>query len=184
MRKLKNKYQIGIIGSAGNDDYAGAQGATGGMLIEAEKIGRFLAENGAVVVTGGKSGIMEAGARGAKAVGGQTVGIVKGKERFSSNDYTDIEVISGMAIDGFDELLLVNMCDALIVIGGGSGTLEEITIAYRNKKPIVALTTQPGWAKELAGRFLDNRKNIKIESAQNAEEAVKKAFLLIKKRNE
>lgn len=181
MNNNQKKYQIGIIGSAGNDDYNGYQGASESMMVEAQKIGRLLAENNAIVVTGGKSGIMEAGARGAKEVGGQTVGIVKGTKRFTSNNFTDIEVISGMEADGFDEVLLVNMCDALIVIGGGAGTLEEIAIAYRNKKPIVALTTQAGWAKELAGKFLDNRNTIKIETADNADDAVNKTLCLLNK---
>ena len=179
MGRSSKKYQIGIIGSAGNDDYNGAQGASGSMMAEAEKIGRLLAENDAVVVTGGKSGIMEAGAKGAKEAGGQTIGVIKGTKRFMSNAFTDIEVISGMEGDGFDELLLVNMCDALIVIGGGAGTLEEIAIAYRNRKPIIALTTQAGWAKELADRFLDSRNTIRIESADSAEEAVDKALRLL-----
>ncbi|MFA7421874.1 MAG: LOG family protein [Melioribacteraceae bacterium] len=181
MNNQQKKYQIGIIGSAGNDDYNGAQGATDNMITEAEKIGSLLAKNNVIVITGGKSGIMEAGAKGAKEAGGQTVGVVKGVKRFTSNNFTDVEVISGMEADGFDELLLVNMCDALIVIGGGAGTLEEITIAYRNKKPIIALTTQAGWAKELAGKFLDNRNTIKIETASNAEEAVNKTLQLLAK---
>lgn len=176
MGKVQKKYQVGIIGSAGNDDYRGTVGASDEMMAEAEKIGRLLAENNIVVITGGKSGIMEAGARGAKNAGGQTVGVIKGIKRFTSNDFTDIEVISGMEADGFDELLLVNMCDALIVIGGGAGTLEEITIAYRNRKPIVALTTQGGWAKDLAGKFLDSRNTIKIETANSVEEAVEKTL--------
>ncbi|MDA3815437.1 MAG: LOG family protein [Patescibacteria group bacterium] len=182
MKKLEKMYQIGIIGSAGSDDYNGNQGATNNMMNEAEKIGCLLAKNNAIVVTGGKSGIMEAGARGAKKAGGQTVGVIKGVKRFTSNDFTDIEVISGMEGDGMDELLLVNMCDALIVIGGGAGTLQEITIAYRNNKPMVALTTQSGWAKELAGKFLDNRERVKIEIADSAESAVNKTLQLLSKK--
>jgi len=181
MKKFSKKYQVGIIGSAGDDDYNGNQGATARMMKEAEMIGQLLAKNKVIVVTGGKSGIMEAGARGAKKVGGQTVGVVEGVKRFTSNDFTDIEVVSGMKGDGMDELLLVNMCDALIVIGGGAGTLQEITIAYRNKKPVVALTTQSGWAKKLAGKFLDSREKIKIEMADNAKSAVEKVLKILNK---
>jgi len=179
MKSLQKKYQIGIIGSAGNDNYSGAEGASQDMMAEAEKIGCLLAQKNAIVVTGGKSGIMEAGAKGAKQANGQTVGIIKGVTRFTSNAYTDIEVISGMEGDGLDELLLINMCDAVIVIGGGAGTLEEIAIAYRNKKPMVALTTQSGWGKNLANTFLDNRNIIKIVAADSAEDAVKKTFQLL-----
>ena len=177
----QKKYQIGIIGSAGNDDYNGSSGATKEMMAEAFEIGELLAKNNAIVVTGGKSGIMEAGAKGAKQAGGTTVGVVQGKKRFTSNSFTDVEIPTGMEACGFDEFLLVNMCDALIVIGGGAGTLEEITIAYRNNKPIVALANQAGWAKDLAGKFLDSRKTIKVEKANTAAEAVEKIISLLKK---
>ncbi|MFZ6015634.1 MAG: LOG family protein [Patescibacteria group bacterium] len=171
--KIKN-YQIGIIGSAGSDDYNGATGATVSMMRIAEDIGRLLAMRGAIVVTGGKSGIMEAAAKGAQKAGGITIGVIKGGQRFKSNTYTDIEVISGMEIDGLDELLLVNMCDGLIAIGGGAGTLQEIAIAYRNKKPVIALNCEVGWAKKVADCYLDDRKRIFIESASSAEKAVSK----------
>jgi len=100
MSDFQKKYQIGIIGSAGNDDYNGAQGASDIMMAEAEKIGYLLAENNVIVITGGKSGIMEAGARGAKKARGLTVGVVKGAKRYTSNNFTDIEVISGMEAGG------------------------------------------------------------------------------------
>ncbi len=180
MTVTEKKLQIGIIGSAGSDDYRGAEGATDKMLLLAEEIGFLLAQNNATVVTGGKSGIMEYGAKGAKRAGGQTVGVIKGTKRFTSNQYTDIEVISGMEGDGLDELLLVNMCDGFIVIGGGAGTLEEIAIAYRNKKPMIAMTNEPGWARELAGRYLDNRQTVMIGSATMAEEAVSKLLQVLK----
>ncbi|MFH1111823.1 MAG: TIGR00725 family protein [Patescibacteria group bacterium] len=179
MKNFQKKFQIGVVGSAGCKGYKKNKRATNEMMAEAEKIGKKLADNNFIVVTGGKDGIMEAAARGAKLAGGTTVGVIKGSNRFTSNSFTDIEVISGMATDGFDELILVNMCDALIIIGGGAGTLEEITIAYRNNKPMVALTTQDGWGKKLAGNFLDKRNMIKIETAKDAEEAVVKVLKLL-----
>ncbi|MHB8904052.1 MAG: SLOG cluster 4 domain-containing protein, partial [Patescibacteria group bacterium] len=72
----------------------------------------------------------------------------------------------------FDELTLVLMCDALIVIGGGAGTLQEIAIAYRNNKPIIALDYLGGWGEKLAGKYLDERKRIFIKSAKTPAEAV------------
>lgn len=142
----------------------------------AEEVGFLLGKAGAVVVTGGKSGVMESAARGAKKAGGTTVGVVKGKQRLTSNDYTDVEVLSGMSADGMDELLIVTMCDALIVVGGGAGTLEEISIAYRNKKPVVALSKTGGWAAKVASQYLDERKLVKILVAKTPVDAVKKAI--------
>jgi len=66
--------------------------------------------------------VMEAAARGAKRSGGVTVGVIKGEDRYKSNDFTDVEVVSGMSADGFDEFLIVAMCDGLIALGGGAGT--------------------------------------------------------------
>lgn len=171
MKKTK-KLQIGVIGSAGNDDYQNSQGANEQMLAMAEKVGRLLAKSGAIIVTGGKDGVMEAAAKGAKSEGGITIGVVKGKNRFTSNSFTDIEVVSGMIADGMDELTLVLMCDALIMIGGGAGTLQEVAIAYRNNKPVIALEKSGAWAEKLANNYLDSRKRILIKAAKSPEEAV------------
>jgi uncharacterized protein (TIGR00725 family) len=173
MLNNQKKLQIGVIGSAGKDDYKNNGAADEKMIMAAEEIGKLLAEAGAIVVTGGKDGIMEAAAKGSKLAGGITVGVIKGKDRFHSNNYTDIEIISGMIADGFDELTLVLMCDSLIVIGGGAGTLQEITVAYRNNKPIIALDYLEGWGEKLAGKYLDERKKIFIQSAKTPAEAVK-----------
>ncbi len=180
MKKNLKKLQIGVIGSAGLDDYMGAAGATGKMQKQAELVGSFLAKNGAIVVTGGKIGIMEYAAKGAKKYKGTTIGVVKGIKRFTSNKYTDVEVVSGMEADGFDEFLLVTMCDALIVIGGGAGTLEEIAIAYRNNKPIIVLEGSGGWGEKLKNSYLDERNRVKILTVKSAREAVFQAMKLAK----
>jgi len=172
MLNNQKKLQIGVIGSAGQDDYENNGAASEEMMIIAREVGELLAKANSVVVTGGKDGIMEAAAEGAKMTGGITVGVIKGRERLTSNQYTDIEIISGMVADGLDELTLVLMCDALIAIGGGAGTLQEIAIAYRNNKPVIAIDCLGGWGEKLAGNYLDERKKIFIKSAKNADEAV------------
>jgi len=177
---MNKKLQIGIIGSAGSDDYRGARGATQKMQDLAFDLGRILACNNCNVVTGGKSGIMQAAAKGAKESGGITIGVVKGKERFTSNNYVDVEVISGMEANGMDELLIVNMCDALIAVGGGAGTLQEMCLAYRNNKPVIALASEEGWAQIMAGKYFDNRRRMKVIKTGSAKEAVEAALNLFK----
>jgi uncharacterized protein (TIGR00725 family) len=169
----KKKLQIGIIGSAGAFDQGDADEK---MLTLARRLGELLAQAGAVVVTGGKDGIMEAAAAGAKAAGGLNVGVVRGPQRFTSNPYIDIEVISGMLAEGMDELTLALMCDALILVGGGAGSLQEVTLAYRNNKPIIALADSGGWAERLAGQYLDGRQRVRIASATSPEQAVSLAL--------
>lgn len=178
--QFKKKLQIGVIGYAGPEEYPSGV-IKKDIYKMAERIGFLVAQGGAVVVTGGKGGVMEFASHGARRANGITVGVVKGNKRFTSNDFTEVEVMTGTIIDGFDEYILVAMCDALIVLGGGAGTLEEITIAYRNNKPIIAIKNTGGWAEKTAGVYLDEREKIKIELAETPEEAVKKAFNLIKK---
>ena len=179
-KRMKKKLQIGVIGFAGPEEYPKNAVPPARIYTAAEAVGFLLAKKGAIVITGGKSGVMESAAKGARKAGGITVGVVKGRTRFLSNAFTDIEVLTGAAADGFDEFALVTMCDAFIVIGGGAGTLEEIAIAYRNGKPIVALENTGGWAEALAGTFLDDRKRIKISTAKDPKDAVAQMFKLIK----
>ena len=56
----------------------GAGAANGETIALAERVGRELAERGAVVVCGGLGGVMEAVCRGAKSAGGATIGILPG----------------------------------------------------------------------------------------------------------
>ena len=177
--KTNKTLQIGVVGYAANDEYTKGGGPTTNNLKLAEEVGSLLAKQDAIVITGGKGGIMEYAAKGAKKNGGTTIGVVKGKQRFTSNSYTDIEVISGMEADGMDELTLVLMSDALIVIGGGAGTLQEIAIAYRNNKPIVVLKDTGGWADKVANTYLDERNRVKIEVADTPEDAVEKILKLV-----
>lgn len=166
------KLQIGVIGSAGSEEYPDGRGLSQESLKKAEEVGRLLALQNAVVVTGGKGGIMESASRGAKEANGQTIGVIQGKKRFSSNDFVDIEILSGAEADGLDEYLLVMMCDAFIVIGGGAGTLQEIVIAYRNNKPIILLENTGGWSDRITEPYLDERERIKCIKASTPEQAV------------
>lgn len=184
MKKQLKKLQIGVIGYAGIEEYPEAKAPQKNIYKAAERVGFLLARKGATVVTGGKGGVMEFAARGARKANGITVGVIKGSQRFRSNNFTEVEILTGMAADGFDEFVLVTMCDALITIGGGAGTLEEIVIAYRNKKPIIALEKTGGWADKTIEKYLDQRETIKIESAKTPEEAVEKAIKLANKFHE
>ncbi|MDO8657759.1 MAG: TIGR00725 family protein [Candidatus Levybacteria bacterium] len=167
MRKL----QIGVIGSAGWEEYPNKKPSK--KIFElAYEVGKLIAESNAVLICGGKGGIMEEACRGAKEKNGITAGIVSGNERNQTNNYVDVEVVSGMINCG-EEAIIISMCDGIIAIGGGSGTLQEIATAYRNKKPVVALNGVDGWANKVAGKYLDERELVKIELADSPKEALK-----------
>ena len=77
---------------------------------------------------------------------------------------------------GGREFVLVNSCDAIIAISGGSGTLTEIAIAYQSNIPIVVIGGTGGWADKLAGEYLDNRKRLLTIKSINAKDAVEKVL--------
>lgn len=177
---MQKKYQVAVIGPAGPEEYLKKRKPEPCVYEHAFTIGKALAEANCVVVTGGKSGIMCTAAQGAKTIPGSvTVGVVKGNRRHVANEFIDVEMVSGAQADGLDEYQIVTMCDGIILLGGGAGTLQEIAIAYRQCKPIVALVGTGGWADKLAATYLDERERILIESTRSPETAVTMLLNLI-----
>jgi uncharacterized protein (TIGR00725 family) len=107
----------------------------------AEEVGRLLAECGCTVVTGGRGEVMAAAARGAKAAGGTTIGILPGETRRGANEWTDHAVVTG--VGHARNLAVVASGDAVIAVGGRWGTLAEIGFAGVLGRPTVIL--EPGW---------------------------------------
>ena len=66
------------------------------ILKIAEEVGREIARRGAVLVCGGRGGVMEAACRGASAEGGLTVGILPGENRQAANPYVRIPIVTGL----------------------------------------------------------------------------------------
>ena len=62
------------------------------VLKTAEDVGMYIAKRDAILVCGGRGGVMEAAARGAKKAGGITVGILPGVSRDEANPYIDIAI--------------------------------------------------------------------------------------------
>ena len=146
----------------------------------AYEIGRELALENCVVLTGGGMGVMEAALKGAKEVGGTTLAIIPWNDRKKVNAYADVVVDTGMGWSR-DEINLLS-CDGAIIVGGGAGTLNEATYAYMLKKPIVSLIGSGGTAEKVANQYIDLRRTEKIIGVRTAEEAVKKIVELIKRR--
>jgi uncharacterized protein (TIGR00725 family) len=113
--------------------------ATGDELALAEEVGRDLARRRAVLVCGGRGGVMEAASRGAREAGGTVLGILPGPDRTAANDHVDIAVATGMG--QLRNGLIVRTADAVIAIGGAYGTLSEIALALNIGRPVIGLGT-------------------------------------------
>ncbi len=112
-----------------------------------EEIGRLLARAGAIVVTGGLGGAMEAASRGAATEGGVTVGILPGPSRDGANAHLTVSIPTGMG-EGRN-VVNVRTADAVIAVAGEYGTLSEIAFALKTGVPVVGLDT---WELSKGGR--------------------------------
>ncbi|HZU80735.1 MAG TPA: TIGR00725 family protein [Acidimicrobiales bacterium] len=132
----------------------------------AARVGRALAEAGAVVVCGGLGGVMEAASRGARDGGGVSIGLLPGADRHNANGYVEVAVATGMG-EGRN-VLVVRNADAVIAVGGEYGTLSEIALALQAGVPVVGIGT---WELGKAGRAVDG-----VEVATDPSDAVDKAL--------
>ena len=104
-------------------------------------LGRALADAGAVVLCGGRAGVMEAVARGAAEVGGIAVGILPGPEATEANPWIGIPLATGMG--EARNALVVRGAEAVVAVGGGWGTLSEIALARKMGREVITLAAPP-----------------------------------------
>jgi uncharacterized protein (TIGR00725 family) len=135
----------------------------------AEEVGREIAHLGAVLICGGRGGVMEAACRGARSAGGTTVGILPGTDRAQANPYVDIPIITGLG--EARNALVVRSADAVIAVHGGYGTLSEIALALKMGRPVVGLGT---WQLRPPDRTESG-----LVTANSPAEAVQKAIALV-----
>lgn len=99
------------------------------------KIGKLIAKNNIILITGGCSGVMEEASRGAATNNGIIVG-TPGKKRFTSNKYVNVEICTPIDVGDYIFAGILSS-DSIIVLPGDAGTLAELAIAYRYKKPLI-----------------------------------------------
>mgnify|MGYP001203914434 CR=1 FL=1 len=154
--KNARKFQVTVIGSneASSIEYDTAY-----------KVGSFIAKNGWILINGGRSGVMEASSKGANDSGGIAVAILPDSFLDEANIYSSIVIPTTI---GFARnCITVASADVVVVIGGKSGTLSELTFAWQYNKPIIACGWIDGISKDYAGKILDDKRNKPILKADN-----------------
>jgi len=154
---------IGVIGGSAPTEEEAAT---------AEGVGRALAQAGAVLICGGRGGVMEAACRGARAAGGLTIGILPGRNRSEANPYVDVPIVTGLG--EARNAIITRTAQAVIAIGGSYGTLSEIGFALSFGVPVVGLWT---WEVRREGH-----PPAPILRASTPEEAVERALALARRR--
>lgn len=146
--------QITVIGS--NADHCSPK-----AYELAYRVGQEIARQGAVLLTGGLGGVMEAASKGATEAGGLAISVIPQDDLAAANPHSSVVIATGI---GFArDFITAWSADAIIIVGGGVGTLIEAAAAYQKAKPLFAVMGSGGTADEWANRFLDHRQLVRIE---------------------
>jgi len=166
------KSNIAVIGSDSGDTTLSSS-----VLKIAESIGRRIAQKGGVLLCGGRGGIMEAACKGVKKEGGISVGILP-STKLEANQYVDIGLPTGLG--HMRNYLVVNTADAVIAVCGRYGTLNELSYAIIQQKPLILVKGTGGIVDEIINDTSLLLQGKKFSIASSAEEAVTLAYQKIK----
>ncbi len=154
----------------------------------AKELGREIARQGAVLVTGATTGFPFWAAMGNKEEDGISVGFspaANEKEHVEGYklplDYMDIITYTGFGFVGRD-LLLTRSADAVICACGRIGTIHEFTIAFEDYKPIGILEGTWETDEELKGIIeKSHRPNDKVVFGSDPKKLVADVISMVKK---
>ncbi len=157
-------------------------------LDKAKELGREIARQGAILITGATTGFPLWAAMGAKEAGGISIGVSPAaSEREHVEvfklplDYLDLVIYTGFGYPGRD-ILLTRTADAVICGCGRVGTIHEFTVAFEDGKPIGIL--EGSWETDEELKMIiekGHRPNAKIASSDDPRKLVEDVIALIKK---
>lgn len=145
---MKHTYQICISGAA-----AGPSIEVATDLVK--DVGREIARRGHVTLTGATKGLPHIGALAAQLAGGTSIGFSPAASRAAhvKKYHLPLTGFDTILYTGFEytgrNLLLVRSSDAVIMVGGRIGTLNELTIAIEERKPLGVLLGSGGETVEV-----------------------------------
>ena len=120
------------------------------------EVGREIAKRDHILLSGCSTGISYSAVKGAKSMNGLTLGIsphdTKRKSESITYNFLDACIYSGLGYKGRN-VLTIRSADGIIIINGGFGTLNEVTIAEGENKPISIIEGTGGCADILRNLF-------------------------------
>ncbi|MFH1036949.1 MAG: hypothetical protein V1756_02735 [Patescibacteria group bacterium] len=178
---MNTKYKIAV---------SGASKLTGcGKNIKeiSKEIGRQIALQGCILVSGATTGCPDFASLGVKEMGGISIGFSPAASELAhiKSYHLPLSSYDVMVYTGFDysgrNLLMTRAADGVILICGRMGTLNEFTIAYEDGKPIGVLEGSGGTAdliKNLLKR--PHRKGAPVVYDRDPAKLVQKLIKLIR----
>jgi uncharacterized protein (TIGR00725 family) len=141
-------------------------GATPAAIETAYEVGRQIALQGWVLLTGGRNtGVMHAANQGAKQANGLTIGILPGVEASEASSAVDIPILTGMS--SARNHINILSSQVIIACGMGCGTASEIALALKAAKPVILLNVEP-----IAQAFFQQLTTVPVHCAANPTEAI------------
>ena len=177
------KPRIGVMGSASGYIMRNPR-----SVEAAQEIGRQIAKNGCALINGACPGLPDEAAKGAKEVGGETFGvspaisIISHLQKYKSPiEHYDGFLFTGLGLMQRD-ILNIRSCNGVIILPGGTGTLNEFTVAYDEGKPIGVLTGLPGVSNHIKEilKFCHRQTTSRMVFSSDPEELVKKLLKIVK----
>ncbi|MFN3411992.1 MAG: TIGR00725 family protein [Exilispira sp.] len=157
--KRARKFQVSIIGSSN---------ATKVENDLSYDLGCFIGGKGWVLINGGRTGVMEASSRGCYDANGISVAILPFDSIDAVNIYSTISIAT--TIGYARNCITVASADVVVVVGGKSGTLCELTYAWQYNKPIICCSWIDGVSKNFAGICIDDKRVEPTIRAENIDE--------------
>jgi len=144
------KTRIGVMGSAQGPTIENQEN-----IKKAIQVGHAIAKADCILVNGACPGLPDEAAFGAHQAGGLTLGVSPAfseeehTERYKSpREHYDVILYTGMGLMERD-IINIRSSDAIILLGGGIGTLNEFTVAFDEGKVIGVLTGSGGVANHI-----------------------------------
>lgn len=116
----------------------GGGSASAAVYDQAYRLGSLIAENGWILLNGGRdAGVMAASAKGAYEAGGITVGVLPDETPGRVSPHIRIPVLTGMG----NARNAINVLSSQVVVAcpGGAGTLSEIALALKCGRPVILM---------------------------------------------
>ena len=130
------------------------------------ELGRAIAKNGWVVLTGGRSfGIMDAAMKGARDADGLTIGVLPDSNDKNSSENAQIKIVTGMGSGR--NLISVLSSNIVVVLGMAAGTASEVSLAIKSNKKVILLNQD-----EISIRFFKNIGTYRVMVAKTVDEAI------------
>jgi uncharacterized protein (TIGR00730 family) len=178
-KRARSKPLIAVFGSSQvrHGDALYAQGL---------EMGDLLGRSGFDVMTGGYKGVMEAVSRGARAAGAHVVGITMAIFKDRVNRFVMDEIHTANFYERFG--WLVERADGYIAMGGGTGTLAEVTFTWQElqlgmipRRPLVLVGPEwralyASWVKNLVPMRDMYKPLTLVETPKNAAEFMCNCF--------